>query len=156
MSFIILAIVAIFIALVLKKDTWLPKLPLYDKYKKARQEKYLKQQQAQQTKDNQELFKTALLQSINAGKLATEKITALDEKKAKLGLTNRDIADIKLKIFDSAFFYLKSNGKFTKETKEHLKSIQKYLNIFDNEIKDSLDSLSHLILRVLSSPANST
>lgn len=95
---------------------------------------------------NKKEFKRALLEAVNDGKLTKEEIDELDKKKNELGLTDKDVKEMKAEIFLSAFLSAKSDAQITREEAQELERIQRYLGIEDIEIRKEKKELARLRL----------
>ena len=109
--------------------------PLVDRFRDGKQK----------TK-NKGLYRTALLEAVNDGKLTKEEIRVLDAKKAELGLEDEDVKAMRAEVFATAFIASKEDSQVTKEEEEELVAIQKYLKLDDVEIQSNKKELMRLRL----------
>lgn len=86
---------------------------------------------------NKKKFKEVLLQAVCDGKLTEEEIDNLDKNKKDLGLTEDDVADMRVEVFAVAYTVAKEDKQISKEEEKELKKIQNYLGLTDNQTQIS-------------------
>jgi len=91
-------------------------------------------------------FRNALIMAVNDGELSLDEIAELDKQKTELGLSEKDIKEIKIDAYATALTTTSLDGKITKSEEEELEKIQKYLNLEDGEISKRKEELTRLRL----------
>lgn len=95
---------------------------------------------------NKKELKDLLVQAVQDGKLTTEEIADIEKKKTELGLTDKDIENIKHQLFSLALKATQVDGDLTEKEETELLNIQKYLSISDNEIVNEKKEIDRLRL----------
>lgn len=95
---------------------------------------------------NKKDYIDSLKAAITDGKLSSEEIKNLDNKRDEYGLSALDVQNIRLDLYQLAFTEAKSDDVLTKEEEKELKKIQGYLGIDDEEIVSSKKELSRMRL----------
>lgn len=108
---------------------------LVTKYKDSKQKQLNKQQ-----------FKADLFKAVEDGKLTSEEIEELDNKKTELGLSDEDVNKMRSEVFLRAFSSAKSDAQVTAQEEQELESIQKYLGLEDSEVEHTKKELARLRL----------
>lgn len=91
-------------------------------------------------------FRDTLIMAVNDGELSIDEITELENQKAELGLSEKDIKGIKIDAYAAALTATKLDGKITKSEEEELEKIQNYLKLDDREISKRKEELTRLRL----------
>jgi len=108
---------------------------LIEKYKNSKQKSL-----------NKKEFRNLLLEAVSDGKITEEETKGLERKKTELGLTSKEIKDLRIEIYTTAFSAAKSDTQITKDEEKELLKIQNYLGIEDAEIEHNKKELARLRL----------